>query len=203
MLETFLQALVTMFVIVDPLGTSAVFAILTGKMQQSDAFKVALKAALISVGLLLGFGFLGELLLEELGISLAAFRIAGGLLLFVTAFRMLMGFHDPDQISSDKTVYRDKSDIAVFPLSIPFLAGPGCMTAAILLVSASGEVADRALVALAIVLIIAFAFFAMLGAGRLSRVIGPTGNSLLARVMGVLLAAMSVQFIADGIKALF
>lgn len=201
-METFLQAFITMFVIVDPLGTASVFAVLTRGMDGREASRIALKASLIAVCLLLGFGLLGGGLLRELGISLPAFRVAGGLLLFVTAFRMLMGFHDPDHLNSEKTVYRDKTDIAIFPLAIPFLAGPGCMTAAMLLMTASSLAADKALVGLAIALVSAAGFLSMLGAARLARLFGPSGGSLLARIMGVLLAAMAVQFVADGIRAL-
>ncbi|MCM2344435.1 MAG: MarC family protein, partial [Alphaproteobacteria bacterium] len=111
--ELFVSAFVSLFVVVDPFGTAAIFAVLAQGMDRRQQRWIALKAVLIALGILLLFSLVGRILLEYMHISLPAFRVAGGLLLFVTAFRMIMGFHDPDQLNSEKTSYKDRSDIAV------------------------------------------------------------------------------------------
>ncbi|QQG37264.1 MAG: MarC family protein [Micavibrio aeruginosavorus] len=202
-LEFFVSAFVSLFVVVDPFGTAAVFAVLAQGMDRNRQRRVAVKAMLIALGILLTFSLTGRALLEYMHISLDAFRVAGGLLLFITAFRMIMGFHDPDQLNSEKTAYKDRSDIAVFPLAIPMLAGPGVMTAVIMFSTAAQDVASHVQVTVAIVLVQIVGLFSLLGAARLSRFFGTTGNSIIARIMGILLAAMAVQFMADGITELF
>lgn len=199
MLNGFVSALVTFFVIIDPLGTAAVFASLTGKNTPQQTRAIAIKAMLIAIGVLVGFSFIGQFILHHMGISVAAFRTAGGLLLFVTAFRMIMGSHDGQSLDSQES-YADRSNIAIFPLAIPLLAGPGCMTATLLHMSEAHSFAEKSLVISAIVLIEITALICMLTAGRLVSVLGAGGCSLLARLMGVLLAAMGLQFIADGVN---
>ncbi|MCB9987815.1 MAG: MarC family protein [Rhodospirillales bacterium] len=202
-MDIFLPALVTIFVVVDPLGTAAVFSALLSGQDVSTARKTAFRASITAAGLLVAFGLMGDALLHHLGISIGAFRIAGGLLLFVTAFRMLMGFHDPDQLESEETAYSDRTDVAIFPLSIPLLAGPGAMTASILHMTAVHTIEGKVLVIIAIVAVQLIALFSMLGADRLVRLFGPSGSSLLARIMGVLMAAMAVQFMIDGAAQTF
>lgn len=201
--ELFVSAFVSLFVLVDPFGTAAVFSVLTQAMTRKEQTRVALKAMFIALVILLLFSAVGRLLLEYMHISLPAFRVAGGLLLFVTAFRMIMGFHDPDQLNSEKTAYKDRSDIAVFPLAIPMLAGPGVMTAVIMFSTAAHDIISHIQVTVAIVLVQVLALFSLLGAGTLGQFFGATGNSIIARIMGILLAAMAVQFMADGITELF
>ncbi len=201
--ELFISAFVSLFVVVDPFGTSAVFTVLTQAMTRKEQRRVALKAVAIALVIMLSFSAVGRILLEYMHISLPAFRVAGGLLLFVTAFRMIMGFHDPDQLSSEKSAYKDRSDIAVFPLAIPLLAGPGVMTAVIMFSTAAHDAISHVQVTAAIILVQVLALFSLLGAARLSRFFGSTGNSIIARIMGILLAAMAVQFMADGITELF
>ena len=202
-MDVFFQAFVTLFVVVDPFGTAAVFSSLGKDLDKKQAVKTALRAVFIAIVLLLGFGFGGDVLLAQLNVSVPAFQIAGGLLLFVTAFRMLMGFHDPDQLEAEEGVYKERSDLAIFPLAIPLLAGPGSMTAAMLLMVSVSAMADKALVGLSIVVVQVLAFICMIMATHLVRLFGASASSLLARIMGVLMAAMAVQFIADGAKVLF
>ncbi len=201
--ELFISAFVSLFVVVDPFGTAAVFAVLTGAMASAEKRKVAIKAVLIAVSIMLVFSAVGRTLLEYMHISLPAFRVAGGLLLFITAFRMIMGFHDPDQLNSEKTAYKDRSDIAVFPLAIPMLAGPGVMTAVIMFSTAAHTMVEHVQVTAAIVIVQGLALLSLLGASKLGKFFGATGNSIIARIMGILLAAMAVQFMADGITELF
>lgn len=197
-MESFLTALVTLVVIIDPLGTAAVFGALTGGMERAGALKIARKAVLTGAGVLLFFGLVGAWLLAQLGITLEAFRIAGGLLLFVTAFRMLMGHHDQQDINKDNTVYSDRSDIAIFPLAIPLLSGPGCITAIILLMGKASAWDEKGLVLLAALLAVFSAYVSMAAVARLKAVLGAGGIQIIARLMGILLAALAIQFIADG-----
>ena len=199
MLEIFLASFISFLVIVDPLGTAAVFSALSAKMSAPQRQKIAIKAVTIATVLLIFFGLAGKLLLLKMGISLDAFRIAGGLLIFVTAFRMIMGFHDSDKIDSSDSVYKDTSNIAVFPLAIPLLAGPGCMTAIILNMGNAITWDHKLIVIFCIIIVEILALLAMLSAARLTAIIGPTGSSLLSRLMGILLAALAVQFVADGV----
>lgn len=198
----FLSAFISFFVVVDPFGTSAVFVSLTKNMAAAEKRRIAVKAMLIAISLIVVFSLLGQWVLNHMNVSLDAFRIAGGLLLFVTAFRMIMGFHDQDQLESEKTVYKDKSAIAVFPLSIPLLAGPGVLTAALMFVTTAETVAGYSIVLGAAVLMQFIALGSLLSAAYLAKFFGETGNSIIARVMGILLAGMAVQFIADGYKSL-
>lgn len=199
-MEPFLTALVTLIVIIDPLGTAAVFGALTGGMEKAASLNIARKAVFTGAGVLLFFGLVGAWLLTQLGITLDAFRIAGGLLLFVTAFRMLMGHHDQQDINKDNTVYSDRSDIAIFPLAIPLLSGPGCITAIILLMGKADTYGEKGLVLLAMVLAVGSAYIAMAAVERLKKLLGAGGIQIIARLMGILLAALAIQFIADGAR---
>lgn len=203
MLEIFLSSFISLLVIVDPLGTAAVFSAITVKQTTAQRRAVAIKAMTIAMVLLFLFGLGGKFLLLQMGISLDAFRIAGGLLLFVTAFRMIMGHHDSDSIDSSDSCYKDISNMAIFPLAIPLLAGPGCMTAMILNMNNAALIEHKAVIVLSMVLVEILALFAMLGAAKLTSMIGAAGSSLMSRLMGVLLAALSVQFVADGIRNIF
>jgi multiple antibiotic resistance protein len=197
----FLSAFVSLFVVVDPLGTSAVFISLTKKHSAEEKKAIAGKAVLTALILLICFCLVGHWILNYMSVSLDAFRVAGGLLLFVTAFRMIMGFHDPDQLESG-SAYKDLSDIAVFPLSIPLLAGPGVMTAALMFTTAVNDVIGYLVILSTIFLVQGISLMCLLGSTQVSAFFGKTVNSIIARVMGILLAAMAVQFVADGIKVL-
>lgn len=203
MIELFLSSFVSFIVIVDPLGTAAVFSALTSKIPAAERKKIAIKAVMIAVTLLFLFGLFGKTLLAHMGISLDAFRIAGGLLIFTTAFRMIMGDHDSDSIDSKDSVYKDLSNMAIFPLAIPLLSGPGCMTAMILNMGNAHEIEHKAIILVSMIFVEIIALLAMLSAGKLTAFFGPAASSLLSRLMGVLLAALSVQFIADGVKSIF
>lgn len=200
-MELFLSALVTLVVIIDPLGTAAVFGALTHALEPAQGRMIARKAALIALCVLVFFGLLGGALLRQLGISLDAFRIAGGLLLFVIAFRMLMGDHDASALKQPGALYADRSHLAVFPIAIPFLSGPGGITAMILLTGQARDWAGEALVFAALACALAAALLAMLLSERLKKIMGVGGMVIAARLIGILLAAMSIQFIIDGVRS--
>ncbi|WP_298359307.1 MarC family protein [Rhodoblastus sp.] len=202
MFEMLKAAFVTLLVTIDPPGVAPVFLALTAGMSAQAQREVALRAAAIAFAVLLLFALGGRPVLNLLGISMAAFRIAGGLLLFRIAVEMIFGREERNkQVFADEAVSRDHiSNIAAFPLAIPLLAGPGSITATILL-------AERAendwslLFALAGVtaLIMAITFFAFIFAGWFARLLGVTGQVVLSRMLGVILAALAAQFVIDGV----
>jgi multiple antibiotic resistance protein len=200
MLSDFLTAFVTLFVIVDPIGTAAVFVSLVKNLSAAQAKAIAIKACLIAFLVLLFFTFFGSWLLGHIGISVPAFRVAGGILLFVTAYKMVM--HGESAESAPRGGEQAKH-IAVFPLAIPLLAGPGCMTATVLISQRMSENGTLYLGVAALVAVQLVALLCLLGAGQVMRLLGDSVLSVLARLFGVLLAALAVQFIADGVHQLF
>lgn len=197
--EIFLNAVVAYFVIMDPLGVSLVFNSLTSPRPASESRNIAIRATALSLFIILGFGFFGTQLLSRLGITIEAFRIAGGLLLFYSAFSMVVR---PDT-SSESDNFEPAGDIIVFPLSIPLIAGPGCLTLTILLFSKAGAVEGGLLsTTLAIFVILLLTLILLFLSRKIARIIGETANSIIKRLLGVLLASLAVQFIADGIIGL-
>jgi multiple antibiotic resistance protein len=201
LLSIYLNAFFTLVVIVDPVGTAAAFIAMAGGRDRSFMRVTAYRAVTIALLLLLFFGLCGEVLLRHLGITLPAFRIAGGLLLFVTASRMIFGQNESEEVQKDKDEFQ-KRDIAVFPLAIPLLAGPGCMTAIILLMSKAQGVIEGGIVILALLTTHIVALACLLLAHPIQRLLGSSGTNIVARVMGIILAAMSVQFVADGLHGM-
>ena len=198
------SALVTLLVVVDPVGLTPAFIGLTGGLPRSARRQVALRAAIIAFAILTGAALIGEWLLRMLGISLPAFRIAGGLLLFSIASEMVFGLRITRQSeTADKATEEHVRNIAAFPLAIPLMAGPGAITATVLLAGRAGgdPVRLAALVGI-IAVVMASCLLVFLAAGRIERLLGATGNTVLSRLLGVLLAALAVQFVVDGVKAL-
>jgi multiple antibiotic resistance protein len=204
-LDFAISALVTLFVVVDPAGLVPAFLAVTEGLPAHARRDVALRASLIAGAILIGTALLGDSLFRALGISLPAFRIAGGLLLFSIAFEMVFGVRmRREGAVAERAVEEHVRNIAAFPLAIPLLAGPGAITATVLLAGrAAGNLLLTGLL-LAVVVFVAFScFVAFISAGRISRLLGLTGNIVLSRLLGVLLAALAVQFVVDGIRALF
>ncbi len=197
-LAPYIAAFVTLFVIVDPVGLAPLFVALTAGMDARHRRAVAVRAIVIGTGLLTLFGLLGEALLSIVGISMPAFRIAGGILLFLTALDML--FERRTRRREDQATHAD--DPSVFPLATPLIAGPGALATMILL---TGErPGDWTWIAavhgvMAVVMAVTFLFF--LAAGLLERALGATGITVVTRLLGMLLAALSVQFVLDGLRA--
>jgi multiple antibiotic resistance protein len=193
------SAFVTMFVVLDPPGLAPVFVALTGGMTPAAKRTIALEASLISLGVLVGALLFGLAILGVLGISLASFRIAGGLLLFAIAFEMV--FERRQERKSSAVVPRPSP--AVFPLAIPLMAGPGAITAAVLLGgSAAGDWLRLGLFGAVMAVVVAMCLGVFLLSGLVERVLGERGQNVLGRLLGVLLAALAVQYVADGIAAL-
>lgn len=194
-----ITAFVTLFVVIDPIGLAPLFVALTSGMAFRKRLRIALRSCLVAFGLLTLFGLAGEIVLDFVGISMAAFRISGGLLLFITALDML--FERRTQRREDQADGPPDDDPSVFPLAMPLIAGPGAMATMILLTGTPGG--DWSFVAMihgvmAAVVAVVFALFLM--AGIMERFVGPTGIKVITRLMGMLLAALSVQFILDGLR---
>lgn len=205
MLADFLwSALVALLVTLDPPGLAPIFLSVTRGMNAAERRRVAVRASLIAFVILVFFGFGGERLLALLGVGLPAFRIAGGLLLFAIAFEMVFERRtDRKQQTAETAITQDHiRNVAAFPLAIPLMAGPGAITATILLAGrAEGEIAAQAGLVTIIALCIASCFLVFLAAERISGLLGVTGNVVLTRLLGVLLSALAVQFVIDGLKA--
>ncbi len=203
-LEYLISAVVTLIVVVDPIGLAPTFVAVTAGIPDLARRQVALRAAVIAGGILTGTALIGDWLLRQLGITLPAFRIAGGLLLFSIASEMVFGVRIERQSkAAEQAVEEHVRNIAAFPLAIPLLAGPGALTATILL---SGQAAFRPLyIGILIAVIAAVAALCLvvfLLAARIERALGTTGNVLLSRLLGVLLAALAVQYVIDGLRVL-
>lgn len=200
-LALYIPAFVTLFVIIDPIGLAPLFVALTQGMSTRARRLVAIRACLVALGLLTLFGLAGEAVLNFLGISMPAFRIAGGILLFLTALDML--FERRTRRRQDQADTAHPDDPSVFPLAIPLIAGPGAIATMILLTGRDGaDVLHIALVhgVMAVVLAVVFALFLL--ASPLERLLGPVGINVVTRLLGMLLAALSVQFVIDGLRDL-
>ncbi len=204
-LNTFLYALVALMVIVDPPGTAAVFAAMTPNDTAAERASQARRACIIAFIILAVFGLAGEQLLSSLGIGLPAMRVAGGILLFITAADMVRGNHATRNTDEERqAAIATDDDIAVFPLAIPLIAGPGAMTSMVVLHShAGGDPWRIAAIEAAVAVVILSQFLLLLGARWVARLLGETGSSVAGRVLGVLLAALAVQIALDGLKQAF
>lgn len=192
------SAFVTLFVVIDPIGLTPVFIALTPGLTAQQRRAIAIRATVIAAGLLFLFAFLGEQVLGFIGISMPAFRIAGGILLFLTALDML--FERRTKRREDQADVEDVPDPSVFPIAIPLIAGPGAIASIILLAGqAEGPVGMASVLGVMVaVLIIVFLLF--LSAPLIERALGKTGIVVVTRLLGMLLAALSVQFVLDGIR---
>ena len=198
----FISAFVTLFVVIDPVGLAPLFVALTQGTTPHDRRKIAMRACLVSLGVLTLFGLAGDAVLNFVGISLPAFKIAGGILLFLTALDML--FERRSKRREDRTSEEeDRPDPSVFPIAIPLIAGPGAIASMILLAGqVQGDLA--AIVAIhavmAATILICLVFF--LSAGVIEKLLGRTGIVVVTRLLGMLLAALSVQFVLDGLQTI-
>ena len=203
-LDFAISALLTLFVVVDPVGLTPTFLAITHGLPRAARRSVALRASLLAGAILIGTALIGDWLFRTLGISLAAFRIAGGLLLFTIAFEMLFGVRmRREGEAAEQAVEEHVRNVAAFPLAIPLLAGPGAITATVLLAGrADGNLILLGVLLAVVVLVAVACFVAFIFAGQIGRLLGMTGNIVLSRLLGVLLAALAVQFVVDGIRAL-
>ncbi|MCA1688586.1 MAG: MarC family protein [Actinobacteria bacterium] len=202
MLEFIFNSLVTLLVVVDPLGLAPIFAALTRGYPEKRKREAAIRGTALGAIILFLFALAGDVLLEALGIGIPAFRIAGGILLFLLSLDMI--FASPTGLRSrtirEQEEFSYEDDVSVFPLAIPLIAGPGAITTVLLYTGerSATELAAFVGVLLAVLLL---TLASLLLAPRIMRLFGETGSNVLTRVLGVLLAALAVQFVLDGIGA--
>jgi multiple antibiotic resistance protein len=194
----YITAFVTLFVVVDPIGLAPLFIALTSGMDPAARRRVGLRAVAIAAVLLTLFGLLGDSLLSAIGISMPAFRIAGGVLLFLTALDMLFERRTQRREGQHPSQAEDPS---VFPLATPLIAGPGALATMILLAGqGSGAWAHVLAVHLVMLAVLAVVYVLFLAASPIERGLGRTGTMVVTRLLGMLLAALAIQFILDGLR---
>lgn len=197
-----ITAFVTLFVIIDPIGMTPLFVALTQGMNSTKRRAIALRACITSVLILIVFAAFGEAVLGFIGISMPAFRIAGGILLFLTALDMLFERRSKrrkDQ-ANEAEEEDDHDDPSIFPLSIPLIAGPGSITSVILLAGQKPGLEGMAWVSGVMLVVVLIVLVLFLMAGLLERALGRTGINVVTRLLGMLLAALAVQFVLDGLR---
>jgi multiple antibiotic resistance protein len=204
MRDYLISALVTLVVVVDPVGVAPTFLAVTEGLPVAARTQTAVRACIIAAAVLAGTALVGDWLLHELGITLPAFRIAGGLMLFAVASEMVFGVRNERQSKlAEEAIEEHVRHVAAFPLAIPLMAGPGAITATLLLAGqARGQLVLLAGLIGIVAAVIAACFGGFLIAGRIERLLGVTGNVVLSRLLGVLLAALAVQFVIDGVRAI-
>ena len=201
----FVSAFVTLFVIIDPPGCAPIFAGLTREIPPAQRRAMAVRSVLIAAGILVFFALLGEDLLEILGIGLPAFRIAGGIMLFLIALEMVFEKRTARRASRAEEVNAtpEIEDVSVFPMGIPMIAGPGSIASVMLLVSRSNGLDQTLVVFAALASVLLLTMLALLAAGPLMRLLGYRMEAMLTRLLGVILAALAAQFVIDGISISF
>ncbi|MCK1655487.1 MarC family protein [Bradyrhizobium sp. 149] len=202
MIDFSLSAFVTLLLVVDPVGLVPAFLAATAGMPETSKRTIALRAPLIAASILVVIALIGNWLLRQLGIGIPAFQIAGGLLLFGVSYQMIFGDRPHrDAREADKATSEHASDVAVFPLAIPMMAGPGAIATTLLLSGDVGYGPRLAAIIAVVVCVCLICMLCFLSANMIARTLGRTGNAVLSRVLGMLLAAYSVQFVINGIAA--
>jgi multiple antibiotic resistance protein len=212
LLALFISSFVTLFVVLDPPGCVPIFSSLTNGASVAHRRSMAFRSVAIAAAVLVAFGLGGQAFLGALGISLPAFKIAGGIMVFLIAIDMVFEKRTERRESraeevvsamaaADKTLAEE--DISVFPMAIPMLAGPGSLAAMMLLASRSRGVEEVAVVLLALAVVLLITLASLLAAGPLMRLMGVKFEGALTRLLGVVLAALAAQFVVDGIKQSF
>ena len=201
---TLITVFTTLFIIIDPPGLTPMFIALTQGIPASARRAIALRACLIAGALMLVFLFLGEAVLGFVGISMPAFRIAGGVLLFLTALEMLFQRRQARRAdTAEESTDDHHDDPSVFPLALPLIVGPGAITSIILYAGQADGLSDYAALVAVMAVVLLCVFVAFMAAGVLERALGKVGLNILTRVLGMLLAALAIQFVIDGIRQSF
>ena len=205
MLDLFISAFVTFFVVIDPPGCAPIYASLTKDATDAQRRSMAIRAALIAAGILLVFALFGEQLLGALHIELNSFRIAGGVMLFLIAIDMVFEKRTERREDRAQKIIEtpEIEDVSVFPMAMPMIAGPGSIASVMLLMS-QNEGLDRSIIVLgALGAVLVLTLLALIAAGPIMRVLGSKAEAVITRLLGVLLAALAAQFIIDGLKVSF
>ena len=205
MIELFTSAFITLLVIIDPPGCAPIFASLTRGTDAAHRRKMAIRSSIVAWCILIFFALLGEALLAKLGISLASFRIAGGILLFYIAVEMVFEKRTERREERAKEIEGtpEAEDISVFPMAIPMIAGPGSIATIMLMIGRADGPAEWGVVLVAMTAEIVLTMLALLTAGPLMKLIGAKLEAMITRILGVILAALAAQFVIDGLKQSF
>lgn len=202
MIELFVSAFVTFFVIIDPPGCAPIFAGLTSGASAAQRLAMARRAVIVAAAILLVFALFGEPLLHALGVSLHAFRIAGGIMLFLIALEMVFEKRtERREDRAEKVKAEEPADISIFPMAMPMIAGPGSIASVMLLMSQNEGWQSSLVVLAALAVILLLTLLALIAAGPLMRLVGARIEAVVSRVLGVILAALATQFVIDGIRA--
>ena len=200
----FVSAFITFLVVIDPPGCAPIFASLTSGTSAAHRRATAFRSVGIASGILLFFGLLGQPLLHALGVSLTAFRIAGGILLFLIAIDMVFEKRtERRETRAEEVSASHVDDISVFPMAIPMIAGPGSIASIMLMMARSEGLTESLIVMGALLLTLLLTLVALLLAGPLIRLMGHRMEAMLTRLLGVILAALAVQFVLDGLHRSF
>lgn len=203
MIELITHAFVTFVVVIDPVGLGPIFAGMTAGQSDAQRRRIALTGVVVAAGVLITFAIIGPWLLASLSVSLEAFRIAGGVLLFLVAMDMLFAKHSgiSGTTPTETREASERADIAVFPLAIPLIAGPGAIASALLMMTrADGDPVAQLTVIGVMLGVLLLVLLALLTSSALFKALGVTGTNVITRVLGMLLAALAVQFVIDGIR---
>lgn len=206
MLELLINTFVLLIVVIDPVGLVPMFAAITRGESERARRRMALRGTTIAAIILVTFIFAGDGILRALGVSVPAFQIAGGVLLFLLAVDMVFARHSGFRSTTarEQQEAASRKDISVFPLAFPLIAGPGALTTVLLMVNDQGDNPVFLLAGFAVLIVVlALTLAALLAAGRIMRLIGETGANVVSRVLGVILAALAVQYVLDGVQAGF
>lgn len=206
MIEQLLKTFVILFVVIEPISLVPIFGALTRGAEPGYRRRMAIKSTALAAGIFVFFALTGQKLLNVLGISIDAFKIGGGLLLFMVAIEMVFarqsGLRSTTVREQDEARYRE--DISVFPLAFPLLAGPGALaTQLLLLVDIGGDPVQFVALLGVVFLVLLIALVLMLATTPIMRVLGVTGSNVISRLLGVVLVALAVQFVLDGLKSQF
>ncbi len=207
MYELFVSAFITLFVVIDPPGCAPIYAGLSAGASRRQAIAMAARACLIASGILVVFGLFGERLLGALHIELDAFRIAGGIMLFMIAVDMVFEKRTQrreeraEKVKAQSADTPEVEDVSVFPMAMPMLAGPGSIATMMLLTSRAKGDGQTLIVLGAMLAVMVLSFASLAAAGPLMRVLGDKVEAVITRLLGVLLAALAAQYVIDGVKA--
>ena len=202
MIELFVSAFATLFVVIDPPGCAPIFASLTSGSSATHRRSMAVRSVSVAGLILLAFAIFGEAFLHSLGISLDAFRIAGGIMLFLIALEMVFEKRQEkrEHRAEDAKARSAPEDISIFPMGIPMIAGPGSIASVMLLMARGRGLPEDLVVLAALAVILVLTLAALLLAGPLMRLVGERIEAMITRVLGVILAALAVQFVIDGVR---
>jgi len=197
-----IQAFVTLFLIVDPIGVIPIFLGLMDKFSEEKRAKIVWKATVIACLVLLLFSAFGKMIFGFFGISMYSFRIAGGILLLIISIEMLFGSKTRTEVSED-ILKEQQEDMAISPMAVPLLTGPGAITSGIMLSNSAPTPTDKGILGLIILLVFAITYVLLRNSNIVYKALGPTGTKVVVRLMGLILSAIAIQFIIAGVREAF